>query len=188
MTQENHRNSMRLPQREARRTVRGPICHPMYCRGVQEQHPCLWSVSWKKKKKEKKKETKPTTNTELYWWESLVGNGITQAFNWMGLTFAEQGVVAFVSVLRHNLLPYTCIMLQWLRRGSFPLQRRKLTVTLCGVKGRLSTFQLMGNSCRHGGAARIKINERDQSAHTFSSASALGHSWLSASHKCHKAH
>lgn len=65
---------------------------------------CLW-------KKKEKQETKLITNTELYCWESLVGNGITQAFNWMGVTFAEQGVGAFVSVLRRNLLPYTCIVL-----------------------------------------------------------------------------
>lgn len=68
----------------------------------------VYEVSSEKKKKQ---ERKLITNTELYRRESLVGNGITRAFNWMGLTFAEQGVVAFVSVLRHNLLPYTCIML-----------------------------------------------------------------------------
>lgn len=84
--------------------------------------------------KKGKQETKPITKTELYWWESLVGNGITQAFNWMGLTFAEQGVVAFVSVWRHNLLLYTCIMLHWFRRGSSLPQKRKLTVTLGRLK------------------------------------------------------
>lgn len=68
----------------------------------------VYEVSLEKKEKQ---ETKLITNRELYWWDPLVGNGITQPFNWMGLTFAEQGVVAFVSVQRHNLLPYTCIML-----------------------------------------------------------------------------
>lgn len=74
-------------------------------------------------KKKEKQETKLITNTELYWRESLVGNDIMRAFNWMGLTFAEQGVTALVSVLRHNLLPYTCIMLHGLMRGSFLTQK-----------------------------------------------------------------
>lgn len=39
----------------------------------------------------RKQKTNPITNRELYWRDPLVGNGITQPFNWMGLTFAEQG-------------------------------------------------------------------------------------------------
>lgn len=45
------------------------------------------------------------------------------------------------------------------------------------------TFQLMGNLWRHRGAAQIKINNRDQSAYTFSSANVWRHSCLSTSHK-----
>lgn len=59
-----------------------------------------------------KRETKPITNKELHRRDPLVGNGITQPFNWMGLTFAEQGVTAFARVQRPNLLPYRCITLQ----------------------------------------------------------------------------
>lgn len=72
--------------------------------------------------KKEKKETK-LINTELYWREALVGNGIIRAFNWMGLTFAEQGVMVFVSVLRHDLPPYTCTTLRGRRRGNFPPQK-----------------------------------------------------------------
>lgn len=70
--------------------------------GACTNNTLVYEVSPEKKEKQ---ETKLITNRELYWWDPLVGNGITQPFNWMGLTFAEQGVVAFVSSQRHNLLP-----------------------------------------------------------------------------------
>lgn len=70
--------------------------------GACTNNTLVYEVSTEKKEKQ---ETKLITNRELYWWDPLVGNGITQPFNWMGLTFAEQGVVAFVSSQRHNLLP-----------------------------------------------------------------------------------
>lgn len=65
-----------------------------------------------------KKKTKLITNTELYWRESLVGNDIMQAFNWMGLTFAEQGVTAFVSVLR-QLAAVHMHHAPWTQEGQF---------------------------------------------------------------------
>lgn len=86
-----------------------------------------------------------------------MGNGITRAFNWMGVTFAEQGVAAFVSVRRHNLLPYTCLMLHWVGRGSFLLQ----TWSSQSHSTEFSlTSQLMGNLWRHRGAAQEKKSIR----------------------------
>ena len=78
--------------------------------GACSNNAPVYEVSPRKEGKNRKQ--KLITNRELYWWDPLVGNGITQPFNWKGLTFAEQGVVAFVSAQRHNLLPYTCITLR----------------------------------------------------------------------------
>lgn len=86
----------------------------------------------------------------------------------MGLTFAEQGVEAFVSVLRHNLHPYRCITLHWLRRRRFLPPKGRLTVTLGRVKHIYAhTFQLIGTLWRHQGAAWIKINKRAIGLHIF---------------------
>lgn len=129
----------------------GPICQ--CAAGACMNNTLVYEVSSEKKKKQ---ERKLITNTELYRRESLVGNGITRAFNWMGLTFAEQGVVAFVSVLRHNLLPYTCIMLHWLRRGSFLPQEWKLAVTLDRVFAHFSVNGQLAETSRSGSGEEKK--------------------------------
>lgn len=103
------------------------------------RHSCLLNVS----RTDRNQETK-LINRELYWWDPLVGNGITQAFNWTGLTFAEQGVVAFVSAQRRNVPPHTCITLRWLRRRRSLPPKRKLTVTLGRVKHVCSHISVNG--------------------------------------------
>lgn len=115
-----------------------------------------------------------------------MGNGITRAFNWMGVTFAEQGVAAFVSARRHNLLLYTCIMLHWVGRGSFLLQTWKLTVTLRGVFAHFSVNGRLVETWRSGSGK--KINTCDQSTYMCSTASFWRHSWLSTTHKCQQNH
>lgn len=133
----------------------GPICQ--CAAGACMNNTLVYEVSSEKKKKQ---ERKLITNTELYRRESLVGNGITRAFNWMGLTFAEQGVVAFVSVLRHNLMPYTCIMLHWLRRGSFLPQEWKLAVTLDRVFAHFSVNGQLAETSRSGSGEENKKSIR----------------------------
>lgn len=114
----------------------------------------------KRRRRRKKQETKPITNTKLYWRESLVGNGITRAFNWMEVTFAEQGVAAFVSARRHKLLPYTCIMLHWIGRG-----RRENSQSHSAEFS--LTSQLMGGLWRHRGAARGEKKNRSIDLHVL---------------------
>lgn len=163
MTQENHSNNTRLLQHETRhyngsRVFTVSECNVGVCTPVYEVSP----------EKKAERVTKLITNRELYWWDPLVGNGIIQPFNWMGLTFAVQGVEAFVSVLRHNLHPYRCIMLHWLRRRRFLPPKGRLTVTLGRVKHIYAhTFQLMGTLWRHQGAAWIKTNKRAIGLHIF---------------------
>ena len=56
----------------------------------------FWHVKKEKMENSQKqnKNNSLMTNTELYWWHPLVGSGIPQPSNWMGLTFAEQGVAS----------------------------------------------------------------------------------------------
>lgn len=180
MTQENHRDGQRLPQHEACYCNSSQVYLSEYCRGMYGQH----TERLQKRRRRKKQETKPITNTKLYWRESLVGNGITRAFNWMEVTFAEQGVAAFVSARRHKLLPYTCITLHWVGRG-----RRENSQSHSAEFS--LTSQLMGGLWRHRGAARgekKKINTCDQSTCMCSTASFWRHSWLSTTHKCQQNH
>lgn len=84
-----------------------------------------------------------------------MGNGITQAFNWMGLTFAVEGVAAFVSVPRHDLLPYACMHHAPLTQEAAALSLRNENSQSHLTEFSL-TFHLMGNLWTHREAARKK--------------------------------
>lgn len=88
MAQENHRQSMRVLLHETWHCNSSRVFPLSECIAGASMNNILVCES-------EKRETKPITNKELHRRDPLVGNGITQPFNWMGLTFAEQGVTAF---------------------------------------------------------------------------------------------
>lgn len=54
----------------------------------------------------REKRANKSNKHKLYWRVSLVGNAIIGPSDWMGVTFAEQGVAAFVSEQRRVSPPF----------------------------------------------------------------------------------